>query len=241
MKKVLSFFAAVIACSAAFANVELNVGVAGVPVYESHFAGSDITPSASIPFAVGASADVSVYFGKGLSQWDVGLNFLDSIVFNTETACNNASYKGFGLTNDFEIGPVFRYSLNTVNAIFLSPGFDFMLAMNEQDKDSGIGTSSFGFGPHLNLGYRGYFINKPGFHLGLNCGVDYAFVWGNWKGYKNLWSDKEEFDGNNLWYSGKMKIYAGVTFNFGDRNIDRLKHSENSVVSEEESKPEDLE
>ena len=184
---------------------------------------------------LGADLNVNIFFGKSPRKFEAGLHFGLGFAVPTEVTVNDDGTEtklvetlkkndpkglvqagGFGAS--FEIGPVFRFSLNQTHQFSITPSlffrFDALAVRNSVDEMASFG--DFAMGIDLDAGYKLWLVNKSGFHFGLNTGVGLeipTFATGLFEdGSSVLLTSGSEFG---------FKVYLGVCFNFGDRGVDR--------------------
>lgn len=230
MKKVcMFFFIAGISAAALSANVEMDLNLYGTPVSTirtlSTVTTNGVTPSreAKLKGPFGVDTQFAFYFGSPVKFLDLGLGlssgmdlFLEGLVYENDELLGSL---GFGSLDIYlSIGPSVRFNLGDIHSFSINPGIicNFLLA------NLFNGAPEFGFygGFNLDLGYRIWIVNKPGFHFGFDMGTDLVFPFGGILSYRDIYDSRSFSDdvaGGTL-----AKIYLGVCFNFGDKSVNKF-------------------
>ncbi|EID84265.1 hypothetical protein MSI_22930 [Treponema sp. JC4] len=225
MKKKLILILSILISNYLFANVEIALNGYGIPV---NITNVESRESFSERFkqlnSFGMEHDISFFYGERASTFDAGLGIFWNVDFFHKISNYTVDIKGSGSKIGLGIGPVFRFTFETNFSIFLRPA----LAMNWRSftaSETAI-KSIFDYSVlfDLNGGARYWFLNKTGFHLGVDLG--FAFNVGRgfgtfnyyYKYYDVTLTGVETFDET----VSSLRIYLGICFNFGDRGIDRF-------------------
>lgn len=237
MKKLLIvLLASVFAASTVFANVELGLNV---PVFtttsSSLYVNRDDTSADYTAKSFGlAGNDFNFYFGSPAFM-DIGLNLnygLTSLADENMKIKDGRSFstKNTGMGMYFGIGPSIRFNLGDRHAFTFALGgsADFSLPFKEN------GFAAYNFGTYTDLGYRFWFLNLNGFHMGLGVGVNLSFPGlGNvtWQGSHDLDDFGHSKIGGKTNGGLRTAFKIGLVFNFGDRGYD--KHNGSSSKSDD--------
>lgn len=235
MKKLLSFVTVlVLAGSAIFANVEIRLNYVGIPEQALNLQDSkesDVKMKSSISSSFGLEQGFNFYFGSNASIFDagLGLNWGLTTVKALKTTANGTTTEEKNMSGiDFymNIGPTFRFTFGNMHSFVITPsiGLDTVV-VSKNDGSVKITYTSVLPVLNFNLGYRLWFLNKTGFHMGLNTSFDLGFALSGVadlnatiKGYGGSSTIKEDFSVN----SGiTTRLSLGLVFNFGDRGVDR--------------------
>lgn len=245
MKKSLITGAALLAFTAGtlFANVEMDLNLHITPshTYKTEYADEDVRDAMKLvgfdgmnitqKTGFGIDTQFGFFFGAPAKFVDLGLNlgFGADMFFSTNAVTvkdgSKVSYLdidigGFGANLALDLGPVARFHLGDMHAFYVSPGIrlNFGYFGGDVDGQSGTYVGFISITPafNLDLGYRFWFLNKQGFHLGLNVGTDLMWDFG---GVALPFGDLHIEDLNVKSGFG-ANIYLGLCFNFGDKAPD---------------------
>lgn len=229
MKKILAFIGCLFVSTMAFANMELDINYYGAFADKTNVDSDwgDLTIDQGS--AAGCEEDFNFFFGHGAGNFDIGFGLFAAIDSFTEMDVEDTNLDcNYGFNFAIGAGPVFRYTINNVQSIYARPsiGYDFRIA--EAEPVTGIKDTIADYSVlfDLNLGGRTWFLNKTGFHFGVDygCNLDFMFAGSGYVGIDDD-SDYESSTSVTNYYDISdrfaAKIYLGVCFNFGDRGIDR--------------------
>ena len=184
---------------------------------------------------LGLDLNVNIFFGSSPRKFEAGLHFGAGIAVPSEVTFDDEGTKtafvqdlresdpngfvqagGFGAS--FEIGPVFRFSINKTHQFSITPSIFFRFdALACRNSSEYIGFGDFAMGLDVDAGYKLWLVNKSGFHFGLNTGIGLELP----TFATCVLEDGVDTPLTCIATEFGVKAYLGVCFNFGDRGVDR--------------------
>lgn len=233
MKKLLSFVTVlVLAGSAIFANVEIRLNYFGIPEQALNLQDrkeSDVKMKSSVSSSSGYETGFNFFFGKNASFFDAGLGLdfgaatIKALKITTDG--NTLEENGMSGVNVYmNIGPTFRFTFGNIHSFVIAPSIGLDIVSLSKNT-SGVKIEYISAIPVLNfnLGYRLWFLNKTGFHMGLSTAFDLGFALGGYAGssFTVKGYDTKETSYFSVNSGITTRLSLGLVFNFGDRGVDR--------------------
>lgn len=247
MKKKFIVLAAFVtlAATSAMANTEIDVNYYITPVIKRSWEMSNFNTieSYTLPSFAGIEGNFNWFFGDRAGIFDIGLNLDTGIHAITgkkqidsldEDGLNSSKtdepYAGMGLF--LSVGPALRFTFTDIFSLSLTPGiqlgFDFAGAqaiVNEITESETF--FDFSVAGSINAAAKLWILNRTGFHMGLNFGVDVDFPFAGVNG-STWWIGDDRYesftggsDGATYYPGMNFRIFIGMAFQLGDRGYDR--------------------
>ncbi len=237
MKKIIFALALFLAGVTASANIEIAIDYYGLPLYQENLTNETVNVNSSLIYSspAGIKNDFSFFCRTyGLAEKNMTLDFGLNLGFGVDFI-SSWQYAGqnavtSGTDSWFVLGPAARLNLNEYHAVSLSIGYRFnyfttsYITTDYIKGKADVTLKEYSSIINLNVCYRFWLVNKPGYHFGFNVGTDLGIIAGGGGQATIIYRNNKINDKTAIHRNGPgftTDIYLGACFNFGDRGCDR--------------------